>query len=153
MQARSPLRQLELDATVAAEGVLGLVGIDGLEFAEARGHQPLGRDALTDEILHDRDRAPDGELPVVLELWAVDRTYVGVAVDAQHPRDLARYLLFELEQRGGEPVKLGTTLGLVERGLAGVEEHFRLEHEAVADDPDVGAIAENRAQPPKEVGA
>src|SRR5262245_55258981 len=120
MQSRSPLRQLELDATIAAEGFLGPVGIDGLEFAEARGHQPLRRHALADEVLHDRDRAPDGEFPVVLELWAVDRAYVGVAVDPQHPGDLARYLLFELEQRGGEPVELGASLGLVERSLAGV---------------------------------
>src|SRR5262245_4782801 len=152
MQARSPLRQLELNAAVAAEGFLGLVGIDGLEFAEARGHQPLRRHALADEVLHDRDRSPHGELPVVLELWAVDRPHVGMAVDAQHPGDLARYLLFELERGAGEPVELGTPLGLVERGLAGVEEYLRLEHEAVADDADVGPIAENGTQPPEEVG-
>src|SRR5262245_25094143 len=152
MQVRSPLRQLELDTAVAAEGFLGLIGIDGLEFAEARGHQPLRRDALADEILHDRDRAPDGKLPVVLELRAVDRAYVGVAVDRQHPWDLARYLLFELEQRGGEPVELGASLGLVERGLTGIEEHLRLEHEAVADHADVGPVAENGAQPSEEVG-
>src|SRR5262245_22297137 len=123
MQARSPLRQLELDSAVAAEGFLGLVGIDGLEFAEARGHQPLRRHALADEVLHDRDRPPDGELPVVLELRAVDRPQVGMAVDTQYPGDLARYLLFELEQRAREPVELGPAFGLVERGLAGVEEH------------------------------
>src|SRR5262245_19787391 len=152
MQARSPLRQLELDSAVAAEGFLGLVGIDGLEFAEACGQQPLRRQSLADEVLHDRDRASDGELPVVLELRAVDRPYVGMPIDAQHPGDLARYLLFELEQRAREAVELGPAFGLVERGLAGVEEHLRLEHEAIADDADVGPIAENGAQPSEEVG-
>src|SRR5262245_65520691 len=75
-----------------------------------------------------------------------------MAIDAQHPRDLARYLLFELKQRAREPVELGPAFGLVERGLAGVEEHLRLEHEAIADDADVGPIAENGAQPSAEVG-
>ena len=41
----------------------------------------------------------------------------------------------------------------LQHGLAGVEEHFRLEHEAVADDADVGPVAEDRAQPAEEVGA
>ena len=41
----------------------------------------------------------------------------------------------------------------VEHGLAGIEQHFRLEHEAVADDANVGAVAENFAQPAEEVGA
>ena len=34
---------------------------------------------------------------------------------------------------------------------AGVEEHLRLEHEAVADDADVGAVAEDLAQPAEEI--
>ena len=59
----------------------------------------------------------------------------------------------ELDQRAGELVELGAALGLVERGLAGIEEHLGLEHEAVADDADVGPVAENGAQPPEEVGA
>src|SRR5215470_3357518 len=105
----------------------------------------LRRYALADEVLHHRDRARDRKLPVVPELQAVDRPHVGVAVDAQHPGDLARNLLFEFEQRDGEPVEFGETLGLVERGPGGVEEHFRLEHEAIADDADVGPIAENHA--------
>ncbi len=75
-----------------------------------------------------------------------------MAVDAQHPGDLARNLLFEFEQCGGKPVELGEALGLVQSGPAGVEEHFRLEHEAVADDADVGPIAENDPQPPEEIG-
>src|SRR6516225_9704550 len=65
---------------------------------------------------------------------------------------LMRYCTTELAQRGGEPVELGEALGLVQSGPAGVEEHFRLEHEAVADDADVGPIAENHPQPPEEVG-
>ena len=38
-------------------------------------------------------------------------------------------------------------------GLAGVEEQFGLEHEAVADDADVRPVAENFAQAAEEVGA
>src|SRR5215470_16547886 len=74
----------------------------------------LRRYALTDEVLHHRDRARDRKLPVVPELRAVDRSHVGVAVNAQHPGDLARNLLFEFEQRGGEPVELGEAFGLAE---------------------------------------
>ena len=36
---------------------------------------------------------------------------------------------------------------------AGGEQHLRLEDEAVADDADVGPVAEDLAQPPEEVGA
>src|SRR5262249_43389958 len=147
-----PPGQFHLDGGVAAKGFLGLVGIDRLELAEARRDQPLRRYALGNEVLNYRDRARDRQLPVVPELRAVDPPHVGVAVDAQHPGDLARNLLFEFEQRDGEPVEFGETLGLVERGPGGVEEYFRLEHEAVADDADVGPIAENRPQSPEEVG-
>src|SRR5438132_6300599 len=92
-RSTSPLRELELDAAVATKGLLGLVGIDRLELAEARRDEPLRRYALADEVLHYRDRACDRQLPVVPELWAVDPPHVGVAVDAQHPGDLARNLL------------------------------------------------------------
>ena len=68
-----------------------------------------------------------------LNSGAVDRPHVGVAVDPQHPGDLARDLLVEIDQRGGELVEFGAAFGQQHR-LAGVEEHFRLEHKAVADD-------------------
>src|SRR5262249_54725138 len=151
--ATSPLRQLQLDAAVAAEGFLGLVDVDRLEFAEASGHQPLRRDPLADEGFHYRDRPGGREVPVVLEFPAIYRPHVGVAVDPQHPGDLARNLLLQLEQRAGEPVELGAAFRLVQGGLAGIEEHLRLEYEAVADDADVGPVAEDGAQPPEEVGA
>src|SRR6476661_1124104 len=75
-----------------------------------------------------------------------------MAIDAQHPGDLARYLLFQFKQRAGERVELGATLGLVEGGFAGIEKYFRLEYEAVPDDADIGPVAENRTQPSEEVG-
>src|SRR3954469_8595183 len=75
-----------------------------------------------------------------------------MAVDTQHPGDLARYLLFQFKQRAGERVELGATLGLVEGGLAGIEKYFRLEYEAVPDDADIRPVAEDRAQPSEEVG-
>src|SRR5437868_729522 len=65
------LGELELDATIARVGFLGFVRIDGLEFAKAGGDEMLWRDALADQILHDRDCAPGGKLPVVLELRIV----------------------------------------------------------------------------------
>ena len=113
----------------------------------------LRRDALGDEILHDRDRPRCGKLPVVAELRAIDPAHVGMSVDAQHPGDLAGNLFLKFQQRGGETVELGAPLRLVERGLGGVEEYFRLEHKAVADDANVGTIAEDRAQAAEEIGA
>ena len=59
-------------------------------------------------------------------------------------------MLFELEQRGRELVELGAAFRPQHR-CAAVEEHFGLEHEAVADDADVGAIAEDFAQLAEEV--
>ena len=55
--AVSPLRQLQLDAPVAPEGVVGRALIERLEFAEAGRDQALRRDALADQVLHHRDRA------------------------------------------------------------------------------------------------
>src|SRR5262249_30108597 len=52
----------------------------------------------------------------------------------------------------GKSVEFGAALGFVEASLGGVEEYFRLEHEAVADDANVGPIAEDGAQPAEEVG-
>ena len=60
--------------------------------------------------------------------------------------------LLQLGERGRELVELGAALGL-DRRRAGIEEHFRLEHEAVADDADVRPIAEDRAQPAEELRA
>ena len=75
-----------------------------------------------------------------------------MAVDPQHPVDFRRNLLFEIEQRGRELVELGAAFG-TQNGLAGIEEHLRLEDKAVADDADVRTIAENVAQPAEEIRA
>ena len=75
-----------------------------------------------------------------------------MAVDPQHPGDLARDLLVELDQRGGELVEFGAAFRQQQR-LAGVEEHFGLEHEAVADDADVRPVAEDGAQAAEEFRA
>ena len=72
-----------------------------------------------------------------------------MAVDPQHPGDFARDLLVEIDQRGGELVEFGAAFGQQQR-LAGIEEHFRLEHEAVADDADVRPVAEDGAQAAEE---
>ena len=75
---------------------------------------------------------------------------IGVAVDAQHPVDLRRNLLLQIEQRAGELVEFGAAFRPQHRGAA-VEEDLRLEHEAVADDADVGAVAEDFAQLAEEI--
>src|SRR5262249_46163541 len=151
-RSASPLRQLQLDAAVATKGFPGLFGIDRLELAQAPRDQPLRGYAPGGEGFNYPDRGPRPQPPVFPEIRAGDAPPPSMAVDAQHPGDLARNLLFEFEQRDGEPVEFGETLGLVERRPGGVEEHFRLEHEAIADDADVGSIAENHPQPPEEVG-
>ena len=60
--------------------------------------------------------------------------------------------MVDVEQDGGDLVELGAAFRLEHR-LSGVEEHLGLQHEAVADDADVRAVAENAAQPSEEVGA
>src|SRR3954469_18928718 len=75
-----------------------------------------------------------------------------MTVDPQHPGDLWRDLLAEFRQRGRQLVELGAAFRQQLR-LPGVEEYFRLEHEAVADDADIRAVAENGAQPAKKFRA
>ncbi len=72
-----------------------------------------------------------------------------MAVDPQHPGDFGRNLLVQVDQRGRQLIELGAAFGQQQR-LSGVEEHLRLEYEAVADDPDVRPVAENGAQAPKK---
>ena len=55
-------------------------------------------------------------------------------------------------ERARELVELGAAARL-HHGRAGIEEHLRLEHEAVADHADVRPVAEDRAQPAEEFGA
>ena len=61
-------------------------------------------------------------------------------------------LFFQVEQGGGELVELGAAFRPQHRRAA-IEEDFRLEHEAVADDADVGAVAEDFAQLAEEIRA
>src|SRR5712671_7325155 len=75
-----------------------------------------------------------------------------MAVDTEHPGDFGRYLLFEIEQRDRELLEFAAALGVEDRG-AGVEKQLGLEHEAVADDPDVGPRPQNLPQLAKKVGA
>jgi len=62
-RSASPLRQLELDAAVATEGFLGLVGIDRLEFAEAcrRYSERIGPLTSFVKYEHPRDLLWDDE--------------------------------------------------------------------------------------------
>ncbi len=83
---------------------------------------------------------------------ARDRPHVGVAVDAQHPGDVGRDLPLELGERGRDLVDLAPPFRPQHR-LAGVEQHFRLQHEAVAHFLDVGTIAEDQAQAAEEIRA
>ena len=129
-----------------------LPGSSGWNSPKPAATRRCGDTPLLDEVLHHRDRARGGQRPVRGKLRARDRPHVGVAVDAQHPGDVGRDLLVEVEQRAGELVELGAALR-AEHRLAGVEEHFGLEHEAVADDADVRPVAEDLAQPAEEVGA
>jgi hypothetical protein len=43
-----PLRQLEFDAAVLGARLVAVGGIERLEFAEAGGNQPVGRNAVLD---------------------------------------------------------------------------------------------------------
>ena len=75
-----------------------------------------------------------------------------MAVDAEHPGNVARDLGLELLQGVGELVELRRGLRL-EVGGAGVEQHVGGEDEAVADHLELGTGAEHLAQLAEEVGA
>src|SRR6478672_10461033 len=111
----------------------------------------LGRYASSDQILDDRDGASRRQLPVTPELHAVDGPHIGMSVNPQHPGDFARNFLLQLEERAGKDIQLGATLRLVESGLPGIEEHLGLKNEPVTYNADIGAVAENRAQPSEEL--
>lgn len=50
-------RELQFDATVAAQRIFRLTGRQGLELAKSGGDEPLRRHALRDEKFNDRNRA------------------------------------------------------------------------------------------------
>ena len=66
-----------------------------------------------------------------------------MAVDPHHPGDVGRNLLFELDQGASAILSISTRPSGFSTACAGIEEHFRLEHEAVADDPHVRPGAED----------
>ena len=75
-----------------------------------------------------------------------------MAVDAHHPANVRRDLRLEIAQRRGELVELQAGLRLQDVG-AGIEQHVGGKHEAVADDLEVGPVAESFPQLAEEVGA
>src|SRR5215471_16189859 len=77
-RSQSAFRQLQLDAAVALVGFFRRCGIERLELGKAGGDQPLGGHAERNQVLHHRDRARGGELPVRLEqgLLVIGRTSV-----------------------------------------------------------------------------
>ena len=82
---------------------------------------------------------------------ARERPGVGVAVDAQHPGDFRRDLSLELQHCLGQLVELALAGG-VDLVVAGIEQHFRLEDETVADHADVGALRQDFSEATEEVG-
>jgi hypothetical protein len=75
-----------------------------------------------------------------------------VAVDLQDPRQIARDLVGNCAQAVGQLAQLVPAARL-DVGRAGREQDLGLEHEAVADHPHVGALAEQLPQPAEELGA
>src|SRR5215475_5093961 len=75
-----------------------------------------------------------------------------MAVDAQNPGKICRYLFLQFEQGNGHVVEFNATLRL-EVGSPGVEEHFRLQHKAVADHAYVRTVAENFTKLAEEIRA
>ena len=75
-----------------------------------------------------------------------------MAVDAQNPIDVVGDLGGEIAQGGGEADDL-LAAGPGHLRRARREQHFRLEDETVADDADVGAVAEHVAQTAEKLGA
>src|ERR1700738_4858568 len=75
---------------------------------------------------------------------------VGMPVHAQYPVDVRRDLGRDLLQRSDHRRKLLLRI-IAELGASRREQHLRLEHEAVADNPDIRAIAEDLAQSAEEL--
>jgi hypothetical protein len=96
-----------------------------------------------------RDGARGRQFPVRAERRRLDGIDVGMPVDAQHPGDVFRDLALELFQRIGKLQHLLLALR-IQRGLALLEQHLRLEHEAVAHHQNVGALRQDLPRPPEE---
>ena len=75
-----------------------------------------------------------------------------MAVDAQHPVDLWWDFLLQFDDGVGQLLHLYLA-GVVDDVGARREQHFGLEHEAVADNADVLPVGQDLAQPAEEIGA
>ena len=95
-----PVRQLEFDAAVAAQGFFAGAGVEGIELAVAGGDQAGGGDTARDEVADDGDRAGGREVPVRGEGGAGDRAYVGMPVDLERPVDFGRDRFLEFDDNG-----------------------------------------------------
>src|SRR5271170_565313 len=76
---------------------------------------------------------------------------VGMPVHAQYPIDVQRDLVRDLLQRSDHRCELFLRI-ISEVGASWRKQHLRLEHEAVADYPDIRAIAEDLAQSAEKLG-
>src|ERR1700727_2107007 len=77
---------------------------------------------------------------------------VGMAVDAQDPGNVRRYLTFEIDDRSAEIVQRLMTGG-ADLGFARIEQDRGFEDETVADHPDARPRAKDLAQAAEEIGA
>ncbi len=141
---------------VARLGFLRRARIDRLEFAEARRHQMLRRNALRDEEVDDRDGARRGQLPVPT---GTPPTGSGRIRSARYARRRAapRRGSVGISRSSCFSASASFSISVSPSGLSAacpfLEQHFRLEHEAVAHDEDVGALRQDLPQPPEELGA
>src|SRR6516165_640911 len=145
------LRDLQLDSPIAPIGVLAVARVERLEFTKARGGEAVGRDTFRNEILYDRDGARRRQLPIGGKGGRLDLALVGMAIDPHHPRNFRRNLMLEVDERGGQPIELRAPRR-IEARLSRIEQDFRLEDEAVADDSHAGPVAENLAQAAEDIG-
>src|SRR5262249_14823201 len=153
VDALAPLsvRQLELDA--AATGLHRFSGPPPSRLALSFFAWPYSPARFAPSFLASSPpcRARTGELPIGGEVRRGNRLGIGVPVHLEGPVDLRGDRALQLDNGGCQLIDGGQAL----RGhgrLAGWEQHLRLEHEAVADDADVLAVAQQLAQAPEEVG-
>ena len=128
-------------------------GVERLVVAEARCCQMLGWHTISDQQLHNGDRARRRQLPVGGERESsLDRLLVGVAIDSQDPLDVRRDLrgdILDGDGKRSDPVHPSRR----QVGAADGKQHLALEHEPVADDLDSRPIRQHIAQLAEELAA
>ncbi len=110
----------------------------------------LRRDALRHEILGHRDGARRRQFPVRREFRRVDRPLVGVAIDAQHPVYVLGDLAGQVLDHARELAQFRLAFRR-NRGFAGTEQHFGLEHEPVAHHAHIRAAFQHRPELAEEI--